>query len=130
MSTLTSKPGISIIKAGSVKLNDMAKALDVQGLISHMSEQAVTTNSNALTVGHFTMSPGAGFEFTYDCAEYKVVTKGKIVMRDKAGNKYVAEVGDIILFSPDVTVIFDGESDGETVYSAHRGLAQDFAPPQ
>ena len=130
MTTLTDKPGISIIKAGSVKMNDLSQALNVPGLKSHMSEQAATTNKNALSVGHFIMSPGEGFEFTYDCVEYKVVTKGKIVMRDKEGNKYTAEVGDIILFSPDVTVYFDGESDGETIYTAHRDHAQDFAPPK
>ncbi|MGF1832329.1 hypothetical protein L4D07_01065 [Photobacterium sanguinicancri] len=128
MTTLTDKPGITLIKSGSFKLNDLSKLLNVEGLKSDMAEVAVTNNSAELTIGHFTMSPGVGFEYFYDTAEYKVVTKGKIVMRDMAGNKYVAEVGDVILFSPDVNVIFDAESDGEAIYTAHRKAAADFAP--
>ncbi|MGF1879183.1 cupin domain-containing protein [Photobacterium frigidiphilum] len=128
MTTLTDKPGITLIKAGSFRLNDLSKLLEVKGLKSDMAEVAVTNNSAALTIGHFTMSPGVEFEYFYDAVEYKVVTKGKIVMRDMEGNKYVAEVGDVILFSPDVKVIFDAESDGEAIYTAHRQAAADFAP--
>ncbi|KJF94741.1 MULTISPECIES: hypothetical protein [Photobacterium] len=128
MTTLTEKPGISLIKAGSFKLNDLSKLLEVEGLKSDMAEVAVTNNSAPLTIGHFTMSPGVEFEYFYDSVEYKVVTKGKIVMRDMEGNKYVAEVGDVILFSADVKVIFDAESDGEAIYTAHRQAAEDFAP--
>ena len=128
MTTLTEKPGISLIKAGTFKLNDLSKLLDVEGLKSDMAEVAVTKNSAPLTIGHFTMSPGVEFEYFYDSVEYKVVTKGKIVMRDMEGNKYVAEVGDVILFSADVKVIFDAESDGEAIYTAHRQAAEDFAP--
>lgn len=128
MTTLTEKPGISLIKAGSFKLNDLSKLLEVEGLISNMAEVAVTNNSAPLTIGHFTMSPGVEFEYFYDSVEYKVITKGKIVMRDMEGNKYVAEVGDVILFSADVKVIFDAESDGEAIYTAHRQAAEDFAP--
>jgi uncharacterized cupin superfamily protein len=128
MTTLTEKPGISLIKAGSFKLNDLSKLLEVEGLKSNMAEVAVTNNSAPLTIGHFTMSPGVEFEYFYDSVEYKVITKGKIVMRDMEGNKYVAEVGDVILFSADVKVIFDAESDGEAIYTAHRQAAEDFAP--
>ncbi|GAA04869.1 MULTISPECIES: hypothetical protein [Photobacterium] len=128
MTTLTEKPGISLIKAGTFKLNDLSKLLEVEGLKSDMAEVAVTNNSAPLTIGHFTMSPGVEFEYFYDSVEYKVVTKGKIVMRDMEGNKYVAEVGDVILFSADVKVIFDAESDGEAIYTAHRQAAEDFAP--
>ncbi|MEC6816804.1 hypothetical protein VXS05_17415 [Photobacterium toruni] len=128
MTTLTTKPGITLIKAGSFKLNDLSKLLEVEGLKSDMAEVAVTNNTNALTIGHFIMSPGVEFEYFYDSVEYKVVTKGKIVMRDMEGNKYVGEVGDVILFTPDVKVIFDAESDGEAIYTAHRPAAADFAP--
>ncbi|MEC6833729.1 hypothetical protein VXS06_18350 [Photobacterium toruni] len=128
MTTLTIKPGITLIKAGSFKLNDLSKLLEVEGLKSDMAEVAVTNNTNALTIGHFIMSPGVEFEYFYDSVEYKVVTKGKIVMRDMEGNKYVGEVGDVILFTPDVKVIFDAESDGEAIYTAHRPAAADFAP--
>ena len=128
MTTLTTTSGITLIKSGSFKLNDLSKLLDVTGLKSDMAEVAVTTNSNALTMGHFTMSPGVEFEYFYDSVEYKVITKGKIVVRDEAGTKYVAEVGDVLLFIPDVKVIFDAESDGEAIYTAHRPAAADFAP--
>ena len=128
MSTLTDQPGITLLKAGSFKLNDLSQLLNVKGLKSDMAEVAVTNNSAALTIGHFTMSPGVEFEYFYDAVEYKVVTKGKIVMRDMEGNKYVAEVGDVILFAPDVKVIFDAESDGEAIYTAHRLAAEDFVP--
>ena len=128
MSTLTTQPGIFLFKSGSFKLNDLSKLLEVEGLKSQMAEVAVTNNSNALTIGHFAMQPGVGFEYVYDSVEYKVITKGKIIVRDKQGNKYVAEVGDVLLFSPDVTVIFDAESDGEAIYTAHRNADPSFAP--
>ncbi|GAA0461748.1 MULTISPECIES: hypothetical protein [Gammaproteobacteria] len=128
MTTLTDKPGISLFKAGSLKLNELNEIIKIEGLRSQMAEVAVTNNSNALTIGHFIMQPGVEFEYIYDSVEYKVVTKGKIIMRDQQGNKYVAEVGDVIIFSPDVTVIFDAESDGEAVYTAHRKAAAEFAP--
>ena len=128
MSTLTTQPGIFLFKSGSLKLNDLSKLLEVEGLKSQMAEVAVTNNSNALSIGHFAMQPGVEFEYVYDSVEYKVITKGKIVVRDKQGNKYVAEVGDVLLFSPDVTVIFDAESDGEAIYTAHRNAEPSFSP--
>ncbi|PSU47724.1 hypothetical protein C9J12_14360 [Photobacterium frigidiphilum] len=128
MTALSDKPGITLLKSGSFKLNDLSKLLEVDGLKSEMAEVAVTNNSNALTIGHFIMEPGIEFEYLYDSVEYKVVTKGKIVMRDQQGNKYIAEVGDVILFSPNVSVIFDAESDGEAIYTAHRKAAPEFAP--
>ncbi|QUM77379.1 hypothetical protein HWV00_14765 [Moritella sp. 24] len=128
MSTLTNKPGIFLLKSGSFKLNDLSKLLEVEGLKSDMAEVAVTNNSNALTIGHFTMEPGVEFEYAYDSVEYKVITKGKIVVRDTDNNKYVAEVGDVLLFSPYTVVIFDAESNGEAIYTAHRSADSSFAP--
>ncbi|MFT7682767.1 MAG: putative cupin superfamily protein [Moritella dasanensis] len=128
MSTLTNKPGIFLLKSGSFKLNDLSKLLEVEGLKSNMAEVAVTNNSNALTIGHFTMEPGVEFEYAYDSVEYKVITKGKIVVRDTENNKYVAEVGDVLLFSPHTVVIFDAESNGEAIYTAHRNADASFAP--
>jgi len=128
MSTLTNKPGIFLFKSGSFKLNDLSKLLEVEGLKSEMAEVAVTNNNNALTIGHFTMQPGVEFEYAYDSVEYKVITKGKIIVRDTENNKYVAEVGDVLLFSPYTVVIFDAESDGEAIYTAHRNADSSFAP--
>ena len=126
--TLAQEPGIQLFKAGTYKLNDLAGLLEVNNLKSQMAELTVTDNSDGLTVGFFAMQPGVEFEFLYEFVEYKVITKGKIVMRDLQGNKYVAEVGDVVLFTPNVTVIFDAESDGEAVYTAHRTAANMFAP--
>jgi len=128
MSTLTNQSGIFLFKSGSFKLNDLSKLLEVEGLKSDMAEVAVTNNDNALTIGHFTMQPGVEFEYAYDSVEYKVITKGKIIVRDTENNKYVAEVGDVLLFSPYTIVIFDAESDGEAIYTAHRKADASFAP--
>lgn len=128
MSTLANQAGIFLLKSGSFALNDLSKLLEVQGLKSKMAEVAITNNSNALTIGHFTMKPGIEFEYVYDSVEYKVITKGQIIVRDKQDNKYIAEVGDVLLFSPDVTVIFDAQSDGEAIYTAHRKADPSFSP--
>ena len=125
---LAHTPGIQLFKAGTFKMNELAGLLEVNNLKSQMSELTVTDNPNGLTVGFFAMQPGVEFEFVYEFVEYKVITKGKIVMRDQQGNKYVAEVGDVVLFTPNVPVIFDGESDGEAVYTAHRTAEPMFAP--
>lgn len=125
---LAQEPSIQLFKAGTYKLNDLAGLLEVKDLKSQMAELTVTDNSNGLTVGFFAMQPGIEFEFVYEFVEYKVITKGKIVMRDLQGNKYVAEVGDVVLFTPNVTVIFDAQSDGEAVYTAHRTADSMFTP--
>lgn len=125
---LAQEPSIQLFKAGTYKLNDLAGLLEVKDLKSQMAELTVTGNSNGLTVGFFAMQPGVEFEFVYEFVEYKVITKGKIVMRDLQGNKYVAEVGDVVLFTPNVTVIFDAQSDGEAVYTAHRTADSMFTP--
>lgn len=125
---LAQEPSIQLFKAGTYKLNDLAGLLEVKDLKSQMAELTVTDNSNGLTVGFFAMQPGVEFEFVYEFVEYKVITKGKIVMRDLQGNKYVAGVGDVVLFTPNVTVIFDAQSDGEAVYTAHRTADSMFTP--
>ncbi|MEL7308823.1 MAG: hypothetical protein AAGK05_13785 [Pseudomonadota bacterium] len=85
MTTLTKKPGIYLIKSGTLDLNDLSKLLEVKGLKSDMAEVSVTNNNAPLTIGHFTMSPGEEFEYFYDSVEYKVVTKGRIIVRDGVG---------------------------------------------
>jgi hypothetical protein len=42
MMTLSDKPGITLLKSGSFKLNDLSKLLEVDGLKSEMAEVAVT----------------------------------------------------------------------------------------
>lgn len=116
---LSKTAGVQVIKAGSVKMKDVSKMVNVAGLKSEIIDVPVTANKEALTVGFFTMEPGAGFEFTYEFLEYKVITKGKFVIRDEQGTKHVAEAGDVVLFTPNVTVFFEGESDGEAIYTKH-----------
>jgi ethanolamine utilization protein EutQ (cupin superfamily) len=76
----------------------------------------ITDKKEVLTMGYFALQPSVDYSAEFDFIEIKVVTKGKMVVRDIEGNKYVGEVGDVLIFSPKTTVIFDGESDGEAVY--------------
>ena len=45
MTTLTKKPGIYLIKSGTLDLNDLSKLLEVKGLKSDMAEVSVTNNN-------------------------------------------------------------------------------------
>ena len=66
------------------------------------------------------MQSGEEFEFVYEFLEVKFVYRGKFVLRDKQGNKCVAEAGDVVIFTPNVPIIFDAESDGDAFYTAYR----------
>ena len=94
--------------------------LGIPAVKSQIIDVPVTSQQNALQLGYFSMQPGEEFEFTYTFLEVKSIIKGKIVVRDDQGKKYVAEVGDVLIFTPDTTVVFDGESDGEAIYTGHR----------
>ena len=117
---LSQKPGIQLIKAGTYQMKELNRALDIPALQSQIIDVPVTSKENALQLGYFSMKPSEDFEFTYTFLEMKVVLKGKIIVRDEQDKKYVAEAGDVLIFTPDTTVIFDKESDGEAIYSAHR----------
>ena len=127
---LSQEPGIQIFKAS--ELNERFPKLDVgtiigqPGVNSKIVDVPVSEAGNPLTIGFFSMSPGESFDFLYDVVEYKVVTKGKFVIRDKQGNRYEAHAGDVILFSPDFPVVFDGESDGEAIYTKHAAALPAF----
>ncbi|MGE8081212.1 hypothetical protein [Peribacillus loiseleuriae] len=118
-SYLSQKPGIQIFKPGTFDKIELDGLLGKPDLNSQIIDVPVTATANPLTIGFFSMQPGDEFEFVYEFLEYKVITKGKFVLRDKQGNKYVAEAGDVVLFTPNVPVIFDGESDGEAIYTKH-----------
>jgi uncharacterized cupin superfamily protein len=127
---LSQKPGIQIFKAADLDKTfpklDVGTILGQPGVNSKIVDVPVSETSNPLTIGFFSMQPGESFDFLYDVVEYKVVTKGKFVIRDQEGNRYVAEAGDVILFSPDFPVVFDGESDGEAIYSKHAAALPAF----
>lgn len=42
----------------------------------------------------------------------------KIIVRDDQGKKHIAEAGDVIIFSPETIVIFDGEGSRDAIYTA------------
>ncbi|CAK6481314.1 hypothetical protein ACPOM7_15010 [Peribacillus castrilensis] len=113
---LDEKPGIKLIKAGSYILNELSELRGTPDLKGQIIDAPVTDKKEVLTMGYFALQPSVDYSAEFNFIEIKVVTKGKMVVRDVEGNKYVAEVGDVLIFSPKTTVIFDGESDGEAVY--------------
>ncbi|MGG3451678.1 MULTISPECIES: cupin domain-containing protein [Bacillaceae] len=117
---LNDKPGVKLIKAGTYKKKELNDILGIPNLESQIIDVPVCTDKHALQMGYFSMQPSEDFEFTYTFLEIKIVFRGKIIVRDDQGKKYVAEEGDVFVFSPTTTVIFDGESDGDAFYTAHR----------
>ncbi|WNS78014.1 cupin domain-containing protein [Domibacillus sp. DTU_2020_1001157_1_SI_ALB_TIR_016] len=117
---LNEKPGVQLIKAGTYQKKELNSLLGISALKSQIIDVPVCTNERALSMGYFSMQPSEEFEFTYTYLEMKTVIKGKIVVRDERGTKFVAEAGDVLIFSPETTVVFDKESDGEAIYTAHR----------
>ncbi|KMY42733.1 cupin domain-containing protein [Peribacillus loiseleuriae] len=117
---LSQKPSVQIIKAGTYKKLELNDILGIPALKSQIIDVPVTASENALSMGYFSMQPGEEFEFLYEFLEVKFVHRGKFVLRDKQGNKYVAEAGDVIIFTPNIPIIFDAESDGDAFYTAHR----------
>ncbi|AJY73485.1 hypothetical protein [Paenibacillus beijingensis] len=123
---VSQKPGVVLIKAGTTPLKELNGLLGLPTLDSQIKDIPITADSNPLSAGRFVMRPSVDFEFEYTFLEVKVVVFGKIVIRDEQNVKYVAEAGDILVFTPTTKVIFDGESDGEAVYFAHRLPADVF----
>jgi uncharacterized cupin superfamily protein len=117
---LNDQPGVKLIKAGTYKKKELNDILGIPNLESQIIDVPVCTDQHALQMGYFSMQPSEDFEFTYTYLEVKLVIRGKIIVRDAQGKKYVAEEGDVFVFCPTTTVIFDGESDGDAFYTAHR----------
>ncbi|KMY50277.1 cupin domain-containing protein [Peribacillus loiseleuriae] len=117
---LNDKPGVKVIKAGTYKKKELNSILGIPNLESQIIDVPVCTDKHGLQMGYFSMQNSEDFEFTYTFLEIKIVFRGKIIVRDEQGNKYIAEEGDVFVFSPTTTVIFDGESDGDAFYTAHR----------
>lgn len=117
---LSQKPGVQLIKAGTYQKKELNELLGIPALKSQIIDVPICSNKNAIQMGYFSMQPSEDFEFTYTYLEVKVVIKGKIIIRDDQGKKYVAEAGDVLIFTPETTVIFDGESDGDAIYTGHR----------
>ncbi|KKK38202.1 hypothetical protein WQ57_10395 [Mesobacillus campisalis] len=125
---LTEKPGIQLIKAGTYKLKELSELRGTPELKGQILDLPLTDNKEVLTLGYFALQPSVDYSAEFDFTEVKIVTKGKIVVRDVEDNKYTAEVGDVLIFSPKTTVIFDGESDGEVVYFKNAGANPLYLP--
>ncbi|PLR81272.1 hypothetical protein CVD25_05445 [Bacillus canaveralius] len=117
---LSQKPGVQVIKAGTYKKKELNDLLGIPKLKSQIIDVPVSSTENAISLGYFSMQPSEDFEFTYTYLEVKVVVNGKIIVRDDQGKRHVAEAGDVLIFTPDTTVIFDKESDGDAIYTGHR----------
>lgn len=117
---LSQKPGVQLIKAGTYQKKELSGLLGIPALKSQIIDVPVSSNENAIQMGYFSMQTSKDFEFTYTFLEIKVVIDGKIIVRNDSGRKYVAEAGDVLIFTPETTVIFDGESNGSAFYTAHR----------
>ncbi len=113
---LCAEPGIQLIKAGTYKLHELSELRGTPDLKGQIVDVPLTTEKAELTMGYFALQPSEDYSADFDFIEIKVVTSGTMIVRDVAGNRYVGEVGDVLVFSPNTTVIFDGESNGEAVY--------------
>ncbi|WP_158738278.1 hypothetical protein [Alteribacillus sp. YIM 98480] len=117
---LSKEPGVQLIKAGTYKKKELNNVLGQPDLKSQIIDVPVCSKEKALSMGYFSMQTSEDFKFTYTYLEIKVVINGKIIIRDDSDKKYVAEAGDVLIFTPDTTVIFDGESNGDAIYTGHR----------
>lgn len=118
---LSTKPGIQLIKAGTYGKKELNAVLGNPALKSQIIDVPVTDRVNPVQVGFYSMQPATdSFDFMYEFLEIKVIVRGKIVVSDEQGKKYVGEVGDVFIFNPGTLVTFEGESDGDAIYTAHR----------
>ena len=108
---LSQEPGIQLIKEGNYKPKKLTIKIQIFDIPVNLNQ-----------MGYFDMQSREEIEITYEFLEIITVVKGKIVARDDKGRKFVAEEGDVLMFTPNTTVIFDVESDGNAIYTAHRLL--------
>jgi ethanolamine utilization protein EutQ (cupin superfamily) len=118
---LSTKPGIQLIKAGTYEKKELNSVLGNPALKSQIIDVPVTDRENSVSLGYYSMQKATdSFDFMYEFLEIKVIVRGTIVVSDQQGNKYVGEVGDVFIFNPGTLVTFEGESDGDAIYTAHR----------
>lgn len=127
ISYVSQVPGVQLLKAGTMCLHELADRVDIPGLKSQIIDIPVTDQKAELTAGRFALQPSVDFPYTYTYREVKVVVSGKIIVRDSSGERYVGEPGDIFIFTPTTSVVFDKESEGTAVYVGHRLPDSDFS---
>jgi hypothetical protein len=125
---ISTKPGIQLLRAGDAQLVDLARSYQCPGLISSIIDIPISAASAPLTLGRFEMRESVDFPFFYEYLEVKTITSGRIVVKDEAGVRYEAGVGDVFVFTPPHLVMFCAESDGTAVFIGHRGPEPSFLP--
>ncbi|CAF1026664.1 unnamed protein product [Rotaria magnacalcarata] len=126
---LAQKPGIQLIKAGSLEMVPLAETYMCAGLNSSIIDVPISNENKPLTMGHFEMRPSPNnFPFYYEYLEVKTVVSGKIIVMDEQKNVYEGHPGDVFIFTPPHVVTFLAESDGRAVYMGHRGPEPSFLP--
>jgi uncharacterized cupin superfamily protein len=126
---LAQKPGIQLIKAGSLEMVPLGETYMCAGLKSNIIDVPISNEKRELTMGQFEMRPSPNdFPFFYEYLEVKTVVSGTIVVKDEQQNRYEAHVGDVFIFTPPHVVTFLAESDGRAVYMGHRGPEPSFLP--
>ena len=99
-SMLNAAAGIYLIKAGSVQLNELSEIKAMAELRGQILDIPLFGSvDKPLTLGYFALQPSVDYEAMFTFLEVKIVTKGKMVVRDKDNQKFVAEVGDVLVFS-------------------------------
>ena len=126
---LSQKPGIQLIKSGSLEMVPLAETYMCAGLNSSIIDVPISKENRPLTMGHFEMRPSPNdFPFFYEYLEVKTVVNGTIVVKDEQGERYEAHTGDVFIFTPPHVVTFLAESNGRAVYMGHRGAEPSFLP--
>ncbi|CAF3568723.1 unnamed protein product [Rotaria sordida] len=126
---LSQKPGIQLIKAGSLEMVPLGETYMCPGLNSSIIDVPISNQTNQLTMGHFEMRPSPNnFPFYYEYLEVKTIVSGKIIVMDEQQKRYEGHPGDVFIFTPPHLVTFLAESDGRAVYIGHRGPEPSFLP--
>ncbi len=122
--------GIYLIKAGDYTMNELSTLRNTPELKGQILDIPLANSQNAaLTLGYFHLQPSVSYEAFFDFIEVKIVTKGTMVVRNAQDEKFVANVGDVLVFMPDTKVIFDGESNGEAIYFKNTAAVPSYLTP-
>lgn len=82
-SFINAKAGIYLIKAGSYQENELSELKNMPELAGSILDIPLAESANnALTLGYFTLKPSVSYEAVFNFIEVKIVTKGKMVVRD------------------------------------------------
>lgn len=123
---LSKVPGVQLIKEGTYNQKELDEVVGIPNLKSQINDIPISSEEKPIQLGYFSMQPSVDFEFTYEYLELKIVIRGNITVHDDQGKTYVAETGDVLVFTPETTVTFDSKSNGDAVVAAHRSPDPSF----